>query len=692
MRLELKQHNRVAYERVMAAFERDRMTCVCHPTGTGKSYIVAAVTEHFEKVLILAPNNFVLRQQQSVMAWHKGAEYNNYQWLIYHVTDIKERYDLIVLDEFHRAGADVWGAAVELLIESQPQAKVLGTTATPIRYLNNERDMSTELFSGNVASNMTIAEAWNRSLLPQPRYVCGLFRWDKLMNDARDAINRSRKLSDEEKRQRIFRLNNKHMHWQMSYGMPAIIRRHLDKSARRVIVFCAHISDIEEMSEQVKGWFREAGFSLSGSYIIHNQQTDSEQKEQMTQFESNEGDGLRLMFSVNILNEGVHVPGVNAVLMLRTTSSRIIFMQQMGRCLTVANTTKPLVLDMVDNITTTTAIGDVLAEYDQLEIATAKMEGREPRPFEVIDYTLGIREVIEKLVPEAYTIEERIKILTTFINQHGRLPKQTEYYAYQHWKFLTKYAFDHPEVQAIVERFHRYKQTGKADAFREFYEKNQRYPQRINGGEERWLRMWWDSQCKRHPESQLVQEYTAKEMARREHELEEKKAQCIASLNEKIAQGMKGVTRAPEFQWLSNHYPQDTSLLAIREKYVKTIPERMSLDECLDAVEKLCEKNGYIISSADDEQLNNKWSHIKSRYPEHPRVKAIIAKYPVRNKEDIKSKSVAAEVINFWQMNGRTPVVSDGSIYNRWQGQMQRHRNHPSIQEAIAITGYGMHS
>ncbi len=181
-------------------------------------------------------------------------------------------------------------------------------------------------------------------------------------------------------------------------------------------------------------------------------------------------------------------------------------------------------------------------------------------------------------------------------------------------------------------------------------------------------------------------------MARREHELEEKKAQCIASLNEKIAQGMKGVTRAPEFQWLSNHYPQDMSLLAIREKYVKTIPERMSLDECLDAVEKLCEQNGYIISSADDERLNNKWSHIKSRYPEHPRVKAIIAKYPVRNKEDIKSKSVAAEVINFWQKNGRTPVVSDGSIYNRWQGQMQRHRNHPSIQEAIAITGYSRHS
>ena len=37
MRLILKDHNKTAYKRVMAAFEKDRMTCVCHPTGTGKS-------------------------------------------------------------------------------------------------------------------------------------------------------------------------------------------------------------------------------------------------------------------------------------------------------------------------------------------------------------------------------------------------------------------------------------------------------------------------------------------------------------------------------------------------------------------------------------------------------------------------------------------------------------------------------
>ena len=51
MRTQLYNHNKTAYEKVMRAFETSRMTCVCHPTGTGKSYIVAAVSEHFKKVL-----------------------------------------------------------------------------------------------------------------------------------------------------------------------------------------------------------------------------------------------------------------------------------------------------------------------------------------------------------------------------------------------------------------------------------------------------------------------------------------------------------------------------------------------------------------------------------------------------------------------------------------------------------------
>lgn len=60
MRTQLFNHNKIAYQKVMRAFETADRTCVVHPTGTGKSYLIAAVSDNFKKVLILRPNTFVL--------------------------------------------------------------------------------------------------------------------------------------------------------------------------------------------------------------------------------------------------------------------------------------------------------------------------------------------------------------------------------------------------------------------------------------------------------------------------------------------------------------------------------------------------------------------------------------------------------------------------------------------------------
>ncbi|MEI3148229.1 MAG: DEAD/DEAH box helicase family protein [Merdibacter sp.] len=54
--------------------------------------------------------------------------------------------DLIILDEFHRAGAAEWSKGVNRLIELYPEAMLLGLSATHIRYLDNQRDMADELF------------------------------------------------------------------------------------------------------------------------------------------------------------------------------------------------------------------------------------------------------------------------------------------------------------------------------------------------------------------------------------------------------------------------------------------------------------------------------------------------------------------------------------------------------------------
>ena len=693
MRLILKDHNKTAYKKVMAAFEKDRMTCVCHPTGTGKSYIVAAVTEHFKRVLILAPNNFVLRQQSKLINWRRDIEYRTYQWLNKNVTDITERYDLIVLDEFHRAGAPEWSAAVQLLIESQTDAKVLGTSATPIRYLDGERNMADELFNGHVASNMTIAEAWTiYSVLPIPRYVSGLFKWDKTVEDAADRINRNRNLDEEQKRQRIFRLNNKKLDWEKSYGMPTIIRRHLDKDARRVIIFCSHIETLEQMKSEVCGWFREAGFALAGSYILHSQLKDSEQDQQMRGFEADNDSGVKLMFCVDMLNEGIHVPRVSAVLMLRTTSSRIIYMQQMGRCLTAANTEKPLVLDMVDNITTTTAIKDFQEEFELLEMKQAEKEGREPRKFEVFDYTLGVRQLIEKLVPQEKCFigtEERLAIIVPFCDKNKRLPDQmTEPEIYKHWSWLRKHAKNHPEVQRLFNTYSRFKPwQRRLKQYTDFYNANNRNPRRKFSVEERKLESIWKKIRTEHADDPVVQEYVEKERQRVEREKEEKFEKWMAACREAKEKG-RPLSLMREYKFLIWHFSDRQEFIEFRGKNVKKRSPARDLEHRIDAYEKVMQQNGRQILRYDSESLYVRWIHDRKHHAEHPRIKSLVEQFPNINREERNTISTCADVKAFWEKNGRYPLPRDKEIHGRFRTQLKWHRDHPEVKKLLILMNY----
>ena len=77
---------------------------------------------------------------------------------LYHLDYIKKEIkpDYIILDEFHRCGAEMWGQGVKRLLNIYSDIPVLGLTATNIRYIDNRRDMADELFNGNIASEMTL--------------------------------------------------------------------------------------------------------------------------------------------------------------------------------------------------------------------------------------------------------------------------------------------------------------------------------------------------------------------------------------------------------------------------------------------------------------------------------------------------------------------------------------------------------
>ena len=637
MRTTLYNHNKTAYQKVMKALETSRMTCVCHPTGTGKSYIVAAVAESFDKVLVLAPNVFVLNQQHSVLAWKKKVDYMTYPALTVNVCDLSKQYDLIVLDEFHRAGADEWGAAVRLMIDNQPQAKVLGTTATPIRYLDGERDMSDELFNKNVASQLSIAEAWNRHILPIPTYVTGIFNFDKIVNDAKARIDKSHRIDAKTKRERIFRISNARLDWEQSSGMVSIIRKHIDKDLRRLIVFCPGIDRLSVMKREVDGWFRKAGFTIAHSIVLHSNMTESEQRKAMEQFESDEGEGLRIIYSVNILNEGVHVPRVGAILMLRTTASRIVYMQQLGRALTTANTERPIVLDMVDNITTTTVIKDFAEEFEQLEIEHASGSDGGPRRFEVYDYTQSVRELVEKLVPEEYShlsMEERLVIIQNFVKKYDHLPTEKELNEYRHWRWLNIYAHDDERVYDIRLRFGTlFTISDRIKRLTMFVEENGRFPFKSDSVEKGLAKTWWNLK-KYYFTNPSVIELIQKEEAMMEDAKQKWLTDSISAVrafceqNNRIPTYNRHDKLASVWMNLRKKHPQNPDVIDIAQKYTKTGRLTIfSLEERIRMVEDECKATGYLPRACNNPQIHKIWYTMQKNYPNHPDVLRIAATY-----------------------------------------------------------------
>lgn len=125
------------------------------------------------------------------------------------------------------------------------------------------------------------------------------------------------------------------------------------------------------------------------------------------------------MLCVNQLNEGVHIKGVDAVIMVRRTSSPTIFYQQLGRALTAAGNFEPLVIDLVDNfemIGIEQIVNMMSESYARLSDENDPKELIPPSAFKVIDHEKDARNLAKNLErrlalrSEKLTIDEKIAL------------------------------------------------------------------------------------------------------------------------------------------------------------------------------------------------------------------------------------------------------------------------------------------
>ena len=185
MRIDLYNHNKIAYDNALFLLQAEKKAAVIHPTGTGKSFIAFKLCEDNpdKKICWLSPSEYIFDTQlENLKRVTNGYAPQNISFFTYaklmnmsktEIAGIKPDY--IVLDEFHRCGAEMWGQGVEALLSMYPDTPILGLSATAIRYLDNQRNMADELFDGNIASEMSLGEAIVRGILAPPKYVISTF-------------------------------------------------------------------------------------------------------------------------------------------------------------------------------------------------------------------------------------------------------------------------------------------------------------------------------------------------------------------------------------------------------------------------------------------------------------------------------------------------------------------------------------
>lgn len=433
-RIKLYRHNEEAYVRLNILLNRFRKACVVHPTGTGKSMIAFKYVEDNpgKRVIWLSPNQYIFKAQLDGLRENLDEEsyneiigrirFKTYISLLYLRKDEAIKADVIILDEFHRCGASKWSIGIERVIKDNPKAYMIGLSATNIRYYDNRRDMAKELFDENIALRITLVEALERKMLPAPKYIVSMDQNDFFgLEEIQEQL--SLIPDDSVKMPALSAVKKIRDSLNTIEGLDVLFMRHMERNGR-YIVFCSRTKQIDSVKRNIYKWFR--GVDRHPCVYTVTYKTKKPWKV-IREFQENDSDHLKLLLCVNIINEGIHITNISGAVLFRPTGSPVMFMQQIGRVLSVNGSKTPVIFDIVANYASLKTIENMY-KLNREGFVLAEVQRRKGLKFDVVDRTGNSRKLLGKLQElldgewQKYYVEAK-----KYYDKHGNIDLETNY-------------------------------------------------------------------------------------------------------------------------------------------------------------------------------------------------------------------------------------------------------------------------
>lgn len=289
-------------------------------TGSGKTYLAAFDALNFspEHLLYIVHEGSILKRSLSTFQTIFGGdvfmgeytgEHKDLDASFLFSTNVsmcrslelfdKKQFDYIIIDECHHAAADSYKKIIDYF---EPEF-LLGLTATPERMDNQD---VYELFGNNVPYELRLRDALvNELIVP--------FKYYGIRDDRVD-------FSKENERRMISQfVTEDHCEFVVEH----IEKHRVPNQKLKALAFCKTVSHAKMMAEALEPFYKTA-------YLTGKNDT-GERVRAYEDLQSDREGTLEVLCAVDILNEGVDIPGVNMVLFLRPTESSTIFIQQLGR-------------------------------------------------------------------------------------------------------------------------------------------------------------------------------------------------------------------------------------------------------------------------------------------------------------------------------------------------------------------------